>query len=165
MHIETERKYVIEKPSLEMLSSCEDYTESKIEQIYLELGIKTHRIRKRVYIDKTVFTETEKLSRSSMSAYESEREISEEKYNDLKIHREKNTEILVKTRHTFVFGGLVFEIDIYEKLNNVAIMEVELESENIAPALPPFIKIIKEVTGDKRYSNAQMSLRFPKDLS
>ena len=43
-------------------------------------------------------------------------------------------------------------------------MEIELPCRDIEPILPDFIKIIKDVTGIKGYSNHAMSKSFPKDL-
>jgi len=44
-------------------------------------------------------------------------------------------------------------------------METELPSEDTNTDIPPFIKIIKEVTGIKAYSNASMSRAFPNEIT
>ena len=40
-------------------------------------------------------------------------------------------------------------------------MEIELDSEQREVALPPFIKVIKEVTEDGRYTNAALAKEVP----
>ncbi len=164
MHIETERKFIIEMPEISQMEKCENYTVSNIEQIYLYCQQGTHRIRKRVYSDKTVYTETKKRRVSDKSAIEDESEILCEKYNNLKKNQENGTVILEKTRHSFLFCGFTLEIDVYPQWKRSAIMEVELESESAEPSFPSFIRIIKEVTGKKEYSNASMSHSFPPEI-
>ena len=61
-------------------------------------------------------------------------------------------------------GEHTVEIDIYPEWDSTAILEVELRSRDEQISLPDFIKILKEVTGDKRYSNASMSRTFPEEL-
>ena len=162
--IEIERKYIIEMPSLELLRAESEYTESRIIQIYLdsEKGL-THRIRSRSYSQKTVYTETKKTRIDSMSVIEEEREISEEEFKTLSLGIKKNTAPIVKTRHTFVKEGITFEIDVYEKWSSIAIMETELESREEGIDIPSFIRIVKEVTGDFKYSNASLAVNFPSE--
>ena len=161
-NIEIEKKYIILKPTSDELFGMQDYSSSEIEQIYLSspLGI-THRVRSRKFSDKTVFTETTKVKIDKMSAYENEREITEEEFNSLAEHRDEQTRPIKKCRHTFVFCGQLFEIDIYPEWKNTAILETELSDRETVVKFPDFIKIVADVTGDKRYSNASMSKSFP----
>lgn len=161
-NIEIEKKYIIIKPDIDELSKMEDYTFSEIEQIYLSSpkGI-THRVRSRKFFDKKVFTETTKVRIDKMSAYENEREIAEEEFLSLALQRDGETRPIKKIRHTFDFCGQTFEIDIYPEWKNTAILETELECREKTVEFPSFIKIVADVTGDKRYSNASMSKKFP----
>ncbi len=162
--IETERKFIIRIPKTSDMRGCEKYSCSAIEQIYLpsSAGI-THRIRHRLTAGKSVYTETVKTRISAMSCIEEEKEIAREEYSRLKGERDKNRRIVKKNRHTFLFGGQLFEIDIYPFRKNSCVMETELKNESDRPALPPFVRVIKEVTGDHRYSNAALASRIPDD--
>jgi CYTH domain-containing protein len=163
--LEIERKYVIEMPEVSELSGCERYTVSEIEQTYLESALHvTHRVRSRRYCDATVYTETKKVRIDKMSVYEDEREISKREYLDLLEKRKEDTVTLRKTRHTFDYLGQIFEIDVYPEWRKSAILETELESRETVVEFPDFIRIIKEVTGEKKYSNAAMSREFPEEL-
>ncbi len=160
--IEIERKYVIEIPSEEKMASMPEYTVSDIIQTYISSAKEvTHRVRKRVYPDRTVYTETKKIRIDKISAIEDEREISEEEYLAIRVNTKEGTSPLNKRRHTFVYEGQTFEVDVYPKWKRSCIMETELKSRDSVVKMPPFIKIIKEVTGDKSYSNASMSHAFP----
>ena len=165
VNTEIERKYVIKKPDIEKLSSQGVYTSSEITQIYLSSDEKiTHRIRLREYKDIREYTETKKVRIDKMSSYEDEREITECEYRELEKKTAKGTRPLRKTRHTLTLDGITYEIDVYPEWHSTCILEIELESREENPKIPEFIEIVKEVTGDKRYSNASMSRCFPEEL-
>ena len=165
-HIEIERKYVISMPDVCAMQSEEGYTSSDIEQIYLKSSPRvTHRIRSRAKGGVTKYTETKKVRISGMSAYEDEREITESEFLTLRENIDPDTTPIIKTRHTFVYQSQLFEIDVYPNWQTCAIMETELPSEDTVVEIPSFIKIIKEVTGIKAYSNASMSRSFPEEIT
>jgi CYTH domain-containing protein len=134
-------------------------------QIYLpsENG-ETRRVRKRIYEDKITCTETKKIRIDNMSSTEIEREVSLEEFSTLASKIKEGTSPIFKTRHTFIYEGQLFEIDVYPNWKNTAIMETELENREIKAEIPPFINIIADVTGDYRYSNSAMSQKFPKEI-
>lgn len=64
--------------------------------------------------------------------------------------------IIEKRRHLVPFGGLTWEIDVFEgRHDGLIIAEVELESERQAVMLPDWVG--DEVTDDDRYFNASLS--------
>jgi CYTH domain-containing protein len=163
--LEIERKYIIKKVGADVLYSLSDYTVSEILQIYLDsdVGV-THRIRRRKYKDITVYTETEKLRIDKMSAVEREREISESEFLSLSEKIKQGTRPINKRRHTFEYGGHIFEIDEYPEWKRTAILETELEEREETVDFPDFIEVLAEVTGDGSYSNAGMAREFPREL-
>ena len=163
--IEIERKFVIAMPDISLISSLDAYSSSEIEQTYLSscVGV-TRRVRARKYQGHTVYTETKKMRIDNMSAHEDEREVSFEEYEALLGEIKEGTVTIFKTRHTFAFSGRIFEIDIYPNWTKTAILEVELDSREASVEMPNFIKVVAEVTGEKKYSNAAMSHEFPKEL-
>ena len=163
--IEIERKYVIRMPDFEKIRKTDGYSESKIVQIYISSGEGvTHRVRKRSFGTSVVYTETKKTRIDSMSSHEEEREISEEEFSSLSRKIKEGTRPLIKTRYTFSRNGITFEIDVYPDWKQSAIMETELKNREESVKMPPFIDIIGEVTGDRRYSNAAMAQKFPEEL-
>ncbi len=162
--IEIERKYIIMKPEVESLCCFSSYTVSEITQTYLNSDDgSTRRVRKRDYGDRIAYTETRKIRIDKISSEELEREISEEEYLSLLGNAREDSAPVRKTRHTFEYMGHTVEIDIYPLWKNTCIMETELESRDEEVSYPEFIKIVREVTGDKRYSNAAMAKEFPEE--
>ena len=163
-HIETERKYIIKLPDFSLLEREAEYTSSDITQIYLNSnsGV-THRVRARSYGGKTVYTETKKVRISRVSAIEDEREISAAEYENLAKNIKHGTTPVQKTRHTFVYEGQLFEIDVYPSWKCTAIMETELDSRDKTVEIPDFIEIVADVTENKSYSNRGMSQSFPEE--
>ncbi len=164
-NIEIERKYVIEKPRIADMSSLENYTSSEIVQIYLASprGL-THRIRSRRYADGVRYYETTKIRIDKISSHEYEREIEKREFDELAGQIAEGSRPIIKTRHTFDFQGQTFEVDVYPEWENTAVMETELPSRDTEVLFPDFIRVYAEVTGDKRYSNAQMSRSFPEEM-
>lgn len=164
-NIEIERKYVIKLPDITLISKQMEYTKSDIIQIYLKSKCgQTRRIRKRGFFDRVEYYETTKIRIDEMSSTEIEKEINEEQYNILSKQILSDSSPIHKTRHTFVYEGQLFEIDVYPEWKNSAIMETELANRSDIVSFPSFLEIIKEVTGDKKYSNASMSRQFPEEI-
>ena len=163
--VEIERKYVIAMPDIAALQLMDGYTVSDIEQTYIDsIPHVTHRVRARHYADGVAYTETKKTRIDKMSVFEDEREISEVEYRELMAKRKDGTVTLKKTRHTFLYLGRTFEIDVYPEWRNTAILETELPTRDTVVDFPSVIRIVAEVTGDKKYTNAAMSHDFPKEL-
>ena len=163
--IEIERKYIIKKPKSADMMACEGYSSSEIVQIYLASprGV-THRIRSRAYTDGTRYFETTKIRIDKMSSHEYEREIDRGEFESLSLKIAEDSHPIIKTRYTFDFSGQAFEVDVYPEWENTAVMETELPSRETEVSFPDFIRVIAEVTGDKRYSNAAMSKSFPEEI-
>ena len=162
--IEIERKYIIVRPCLSDMEKCEGYSKSDIVQIYLSSGAETtRRIRKRTSLGVSRFFETEKVRIDKMSVTETEREISEEEFLRLSTERAVGTNPIIKTRHAFTVDGVSYEIDFYPEWENTCILENELSDRETFVTHPSFIRVVREVTGVREYSNAAMSKHFPKE--
>ena len=160
--LEIEKKYIILIPELDRLAEVDGYTKSEIVQTYLISHPHiTHRVRKRVYPDRTVYTETKKVRIDKISSYEDEREIDEVEYLALLALADPATTPVEKVRHTLPYGELTVEIDIYPNWEKCCIMEIELPDRENIPALPDYVTLVADVTGEKAYSNASMSRCFP----
>ncbi len=162
--LEIERKFIIRRPDITSITKMPEYTRSEILQIYVSApaGI-THRVRRRTYKNRVEYTETVKLRRSKMSSHEDEALIDEARFNELAADMAEGTSAVKKTRHTFKHGEHTFEIDIYPTWHNTCIMEVELDDEGEKISMPDIVRLVREVTGDKKYSNASMARLFPKE--
>jgi CYTH domain-containing protein len=161
---EIERKYLINMPDGKWLD--ENTEASEIVQTYLRKKEPGHSERVRMRNDKngTVYTHTEKKRISDLRREENESEISREEYFRLLLQADLNREIIIKNRYTFTFDGQIFEIDVYPFWKDRAVMEVELEDEEIPVLMPPDIKVIKEISHDKRYTNSSLAKDVPYDV-
>lgn len=156
-HIETERKYLIKYPDPKNIPNAEI---TDIVQTYLTSdGDKIRRVRKRG--EKYIYTEKTPLGFGSCEEYE--RELTRQEYDELLKQADPNAEPIIKKRVCFYYEGQLFELDVYDFSKEYATLEAELDSIDRQIKLPPFIEIIKDVTGDGRYSNAALSKsqKFP----
>ena len=153
--VEIERKYLIMIPDMSIVMAQENYSSSRIEQMYLcsEDKYAGDRIRKREYTDGCKFYRTHKEDINGLSRFETEEEITADEYECLSAKKLCGTRIIKKVRHCFDCSGLTFELDIYDFWNDKATLEVGLTSEEQEVSLPDFIGVIEDVTGDKAYSN------------
>ncbi len=161
---EIEKKFLIEYPANDILSNIPPEDRSHIIQTYLlsEESI-TARVRLRRYKDTVRYYKTEKKHISDMSSYEDEKEISLSDYkSELKNADPKRCPI-EKERLILRNGGHLFEIDIYPFWSDRAIMEVELQSEDEEFEIPNGIRILRDVTSDRRYKNAALAKEIPTD--
>ena len=159
---EIERKFLIAYPAQELLSGGES---SVITQTYLAKdgsGMNS-RVRKRVWGDKTEYTHTRKKHISDIRRVEEERLISENEYNELLKNADTKRKTIRKTRYCIDSGEHTFEIDVFPFWSDRALMEVELSHEDERFTVPQGIRIIREVTADKRYTNSSIAREIPQE--
>ena len=161
--LEKERKFLIKLPS--SWSSIAELFEylvdvKRITQTYLvaEKGEQAARVRKTVEgptgNTTTVFHYNQKKPVETGVHEEKEHEISEKEYE--KALKKANPEkcAVEKTRFVFDYHDQTFELDLFKgHLKGLAIMEIELDDMDDTVELPPFLKVVKEVTKDKKFTN------------
>ena len=158
--LEIERRYLIEYPDTELIASMPDHRAVHIEQTYLTADDEFvgGRIR-RVTDGHTVRYEYNyKLRLSDVTRHEYEREISEAEYNELLARKAPGTITIEKDRHRFSYSGLTYELDIYGFWSDKATVEAEVDSEDTSIPIPPCVRLIKEVTYDRRYNNSHLAV-------
>lgn len=165
--LEIERKFLVKPPtSWSALSEIfDDLVDIKrITQTYLEPkgDEPSARVRKTV----------KGLTDDTDIVYE----FNQKKFVEHGVHEEKECEItksqyekalkkpcpgkgaVEKTRFVFKYNDQVFELDVFKgPLRGLAILEIELKNKKDTVELPPFLKVIKEVTDDKRFTNFNLS--------
>jgi adenylate cyclase len=154
---EIERKFVLDEPPDLGLPPLDDARRLAIEQTYLlgEPGSERVRLTREEGRPERYF-HTTKTRVSALTREEVEREIDREEYVRLLERRDPERGTIRKTRHVFPFGDRVFELDVFDDPSGVVLLEVELPSEDAPVELPPFAGL-REVSGDDRYSNAQLA--------
>lgn len=129
---------------------------SKIEQWYLKprRDGAIERIRRRTQAGTHTYYRTSKMVVRHGVRSERESLLSEAEYLNALEDRDLIAEPIRKSRTCFVWEDQYFELDIFESnLTGLAILEIELTHEDQVVSLPPFLQVLREVTGDERFSN------------
>ncbi len=162
--IEIERKFLIRMPDVAALVNLDNIRIKQIEQTYLlTQDNSTARVRKISENGKVSFVKTVKKRISALSHYEDEGEIDYGQYEEELKNADPKRSTVVKTRYAFPFGTHIVEIDVYPFWNDRAVMEIELLAEDESFDIPEFIKVVKEVSEDKRYKNTNLAVKIPID--
>ena len=162
-HCEIERKYLIAYPDIDLLRrqpGCEVWD---ITQVYLVDGPEgqTRRLRRVLTGGKERFYRTFKRRLTALSAEEEEGEITPEAYARYGRERDLSRAPILKTRYRVPYAGHVLEFDVYPFWSDRAILEIELYREDEAAEVPDYVRILRDVTGEKAYKNKQLAKRVP----
>ena len=160
--LEIERRFLIRMPDVAALLA-EGAGLRLIVQTYLVTpsGYSSERVRKSESGGVVTFTHTRKKRIALEAAVEQEREISLAEYEALLSRADPLRRPIEKKRLALAVGDLVYEIDIFPEWRETAILEVELPSAEHPLSIPSGIAVLREITGERRYSNHALSLCFP----
>ena len=157
-HREIERKYLIRYPDIKTLKAQKGVEQWEIVQIYLTAQPgSTRRIRQVVADGSIKYYKTFKRRLSTLSCEEDEGEIDQLEFIRLSQEMEPSCKPLGKTRYRIPYQGHTLEFDIYPFWNDRAILEIELDSEGEGAAIPDYVHIIRDVSGDVRYKNRMLA--------
>lgn len=162
MPLEIERRFLIGETSV---APPDVVIERRfIVQTYLTPNVPGTVERVRVSTDAMTlkeYTHTIKREVSPGVNEEDEVAITEEEYGKLLMRSATKLNSIHKVRYTFEWEGLTWEYDVFtdygEKMKGLKILEVELESLNTSLSMPPFLQVIREVTGERSYSNRALA--------
>lgn len=165
--IEEERKFLIDNPDFSRFPTPVQLVD--IRQVYLKIDPpEERRVRQRGIGGRfsCYYTIKKPFPGGGGRRSEQEREISAEEYDQLLGEADPNSLPIVKRRHTFIFGGLYFELDEFDPAfregwnHDQCLLEVELTEESRKVVTPPFLRVIREVTDDPYYSNREIARRL-----
>ena len=106
---------------------------------------------------------TKKKRVSEQTAEEHETEISKDEFDQLLIHKDRTRSPITKTRYIIPYKGHDLEIDVYPFWKKQAVLEIEVSEENEAVDIPPYIKVLRDVTADKKYKNHSLAKVIPEE--
>ena len=151
-----ERKYIVE-----LTGEIPNCIESEITQTYLvaEPGCEV-RLRRRGWQGKYVYVHTTKKNISDTEQLETERQISKNLYTSLLQQADPYRQKIQKTRKSFIWKGQYFELDNFQKpVSGLMILETKGIAEKESVNFPPFIKVVKDITGVQQYYNYNIALK------
>ncbi len=155
--IEEERKYEVEITG----QFPEDSIVSDITQTYLK-GYPDceERLRKRSWGKKVVYVHTTKKLTADNKEMVTERQINQNLYEIMLPIADPQRHTIHKLRNSFIWQGQYFEVDTYlDRLQGLVILETKGITAGEPLKLPPFLRIIKDVTGNKDYYNYSLALK------
>jgi len=153
--VEIERKFLIKRPTDDEIE-IHKCVKSQIVQTYLKRVDPEveRRVRQRGIDGEFSYYYTEKKVKTACSRDEVERKITKDEYLT---YLTEGIATVRKDRYCFFYENQYFELDIYPMWEDEAILEIELTDENANIQIPDWITVIKEVTGDKQYTNANLA--------
>ena len=162
--LEIERKVLIEEPDLAVLEAAATSVSEIVQTYLVKDGWDAERVRRRQVRDATgehlQLTYTRKRGRGHGVVEEDEREIDEDTYLALLARTDTDRVPIVKTRYVVPWNGLALEIDRFLAPRSLWLLEVELDDpERLHDELdlPDWIPVVREVTGEKAYTNAALA--------
>ena len=161
--METKRKYLIARPDPDTLGRRPNCQHVEIIQAYLrsEIPGETIRIRQRGCDGGYVYFKTRKRSVDG-KRIEMEERLTRHEFWDLLMQADPEYRTIRKDRWCLSENGLYYNIDVYPQWDNQALLEVELYSADDEVCFPDGIEVIREVTGEKEFTNPQIA-RIRKD--
>lgn len=162
--LEIERKLLIDEPDLALLEAAATSVSEIVQTYLLTDGWDAERVRRRLVRDaageRVQLTHTRKRSRGRGVVEEDEHEVDEDTYLRLLARTDTDRVPIVKTRYVVPWAGLALEIDRFASPRSLWLLEAELDDpERLDDALdlPPWIPVVREVTGEKAYTNAALA--------
>ena len=151
----TRRKYLIAYPDVQELMKRPNCQSVDILQAYLKSEIPGEmiRIRQRGLHGNYVYFMTRKRTIDGTKRIELEERLTKNEYLELLMKADPDYRPIRKQRYCLSENGLYYNIDIYPQWKDVAIMEIELYSEDDKVIIPDCIHVIREVTGEKEFTN------------
>ena len=152
--METKRKYLIARPDPAMLDSRPNCQRVEITQAYLrsEIPGETIRIRQRGRDGSYVYFKTRKRNVDGRRI-EMEERLTRHEFRDLMMQADPAYRTIRKDRWCLSENGLYYNIDLYPQWDDRALLEVELYSAGDEVRFPEGIDVIREVTGEKEFTN------------
>jgi len=155
---EIERKYLVKMPNFSKIEKDFCAKRSEIIQTYLKSDKGDEiRIRQRGKEGNYIYSQTIKKIINNLKRIEVEQKLTKEEYLNLIMQADTNKRQIRKTRYCFMYNNQYFELDVYPFWKDVAILEVELSSEEQEVEIPKQISVIKEVTDDINYKNSTLA--------
>jgi CYTH domain-containing protein/thymidylate kinase len=154
--VEEERVYLIE-----LTGELPECIESEITQTYLvaDPGIEV-RLRRRSWGGEVVNVHKTKKHVSPTEVVETERQVSNALYESLLQQADPYRCTIRKTRRSFIWRGQYFEIDFFHTpVDNLMMLQTKGVAQQENVNFPPFIKVLEDITGNKKYYNYNLALR------
>ena len=151
------RKFLVEMPDMNKL--CEQYGALALDMMQTYLHMVAPNVERRIRQQKNgedyLYFYTEKHLMPDGAKWDTEKPISEKAYIRYLMEGDSSLHSVRKTKYRFIFGGYRFELDVYPFSTDRAMLFMYAGGADAA--MPPEIKVIREVTGDPAYKNRHLA--------
>ena len=156
-------------PHLRVISNSENF-ENKIRRVLREISnVLTYlmsepgtvvRLRKRMMQGKYVYLQTTTKTVGDNERIVTERNISYNQYMSMLALADPTRQSIHKIRKSFIWEGQYYELDQFiDPDPGFSILEMDTEAQGEETKFPPFIKVIKDVTGKVKYYNINLAVK------
>ena len=155
--IEEERKYIVK-----LTGEVPNAIDSDIVQTYLsgEPGSEIRLRRRGLRVGKYVYVHTTKKRVADNEQIETERQISANLYENMLQQADPYRATIRKHRKSFIWKGQYFELDSFsEPVKDLMILETKGIAKRESVKFPPFIQVLKDITGNTHYYNYNIALK------
>ncbi len=155
--IEEERKYIVE-----VTGELPETIKSDITQTYLvaDPGCEVRLRQRKAEDGNTVNIHTSRKRLSATEELVTERQVSNNLYENLLQQADPYRRTITKTRQSFIWKGQFFELDTYHgKHEGLIILETKGIPCHEELHLPPFLTIKEDITGNTQYYNHNLAIR------
>lgn len=154
--IEENRKYIVE-----VIGDIPEYIESSITQTYLVADPDCEvRLRRRGWNGNYVNVHLTKKKLSDRKELVTERQVNNNLYQSLLQQADPYRNTIKKVRKSFIWQGQFFELDSFiEPHAGLVILETKGLPDCEAVKFPPFLRVVADITGNKKYYNYNLALR------
>ena len=159
--MEIERKFLILYPDLNLLEKMQTCRKVFLSQTYLNTPDEgKFRVRQRGAGEQAVYIKTIKRKINEMKRIETEEKISEEEYCRYISMKEYSLGTISKYRYCIAWGSTYYELDVFPFWDKLALLEIELLSEEEEYTIPDFVTVLREVTMEKAFRNLALAKKF-----
>ena len=150
-----EHRYIVE-----LTDEVPECTVNDITQTYLvaDPGIQI-RLRRSIRDGKKVIVHTTRKRLHDNNLIETERQISNNLYETMLQQADPYRQTIRKRRCSFIWKGQYFELDDYhEPVSNLMILETKGVAEHEDVNFPPFLRVVRDITGNSQYDAYNIAL-------
>ena len=151
------RKFLVEMPDVDALAARYNALTLDMMQTYLRMVNPSieRRIRQQKNGEDYLYFYTEKHFMPDGAKWDTEKPISEKVYIRYLMECDSDLHSVRKLKYRFIYEGCRFELDVYPFSRDKAVLF--MYSGSADAAMPPEIRVLREVTGDPAYKNRQLA--------
>ncbi len=156
--VKRQQKYSVDLSGTDLELIRSEGKAMQIEQTYLLSDSSVEkRLRKVLFNDSVSYLfSVFKILEDGTKVIVSEKQIDRKLYESLLEFRDKTCESIRKIRYYFSYNGEYFNLDVFEGMESVAILEINVgDSEDVV--IPPYVSVMEVVSDNELYFNRRIA--------